>query len=261
MNKSMYGLVVIMLTATTLSAQTETTEKSPNWKFSSIGVNYGSVYDRYQEMSLDMMYDFTKNPALLNRDLSGLYENLYRESSGVRFGLQTTLTAQRPNATIGHEIRLGASYSSREPMISYSDPFDIMQMEARDEIIYCNVVNEIGLDGAYILRKSFGKKGWFSAYTGAGISLGGAFNSQLVVMECSYDETGLMVSDTDSFYDAKSSMFTRLQVPIGIQFTMLKKVNFNIETAIGVGAQSVFGGRSYFMPVSTGFRLGLSYNL
>ncbi len=260
MKKISSGLALLLLTATTVSAQTETTNPAPKWTIHSFGINYGSVHDRYQDMSLEMMYDFTKNPALLDRNLTGLEENLYRVSTGYRLGIQTTFRAQRPNSSIGHEIRLGASWSGREPLISFSDPYNEEQMQPRDEIIYCNVVNEYGLDGAYLLRKSFGN-GWFSVYSGAGLSLGTSVNSQLVVMERSYDENGMMTSDTDSFYGAKSSLFSRVQVPIGIQFTLLQKVNFLAETRFGVGMQSMFGGRSYFMPLATGFRLGLSYNL
>ena len=259
MTKSIAGFVALILTST-LSAQTETSTPSTSWRLSSFGINVGTVHDVYQRMNLDMMYDFTENPALLDRDLTGMQENLYRESSGSRLGLNVSLEANRPNARFGHEIRLGAFFSNREPMISYHQS-SADENFASTNIIYCNIVNEVSIEGAYLLHKTLGRRGWFSAYAGAGLSIGSSFNNQLVVMESSSDSTGMFATGNDSFYDAKSSLFTRVNIPIGIQATVLKKVNFNFETNIGVGMQSVFGGRNYFMPVTSGIRLGLSYNL
>ena len=68
MKKSIFGLVVLLLTATTVSAQSEKSNNTKAWKIGSVGINYGTVHDKYQDMSLDMMYDFTKNTALLNRN-------------------------------------------------------------------------------------------------------------------------------------------------------------------------------------------------
>ncbi len=260
MIKSIFGLVAILLSATTVSSQTESM-KAPKWKVNSIGLNVGTVHDIYRRMNLDMMYDFTQNPALLDRDLTGMNNNLYRQSTGGRLGLNVTLTANRPNARFGHELRFGAFYSSREPMISFYDSNSEIDNFSSNRIIYCNVVNEVSLEGAYLVRKSFGKKGWFSTYTGLGITLGTSFNNQMVVMESTTDSSGMNISGQDSFYDAKSSLFTRVNMPIGIQATILRKVNINLETNIGVGVQSVFGGRNYFMPLTSGIRLGLSYNL
>jgi hypothetical protein len=259
MTKSIVGFVAVLLTATTVSAQTETTT-SPTWRLSSFGINIGTIHDVYQRMNLDMMYDFSQNSALLDRDLTGMDENLYRESSGGRVGLNVTLTADRPNARFGHEIRLGAFFSNREPLISYHEPSESGEFSGRS-IIYCNIVNEVSVDGTYLLRRSLGKKEKFSVYAGAGISLGTSFKNQLVVMETSSDTTGTFEPSNDSFYDGKSSLFTRVNVPIGIQANLLNKISFNLEATIGAGMQSVYGGRSYFMPFSGGLRLGLSYNL
>lgn len=259
MTKSIVGFVAVLLTATTVSAQTETT-KSPTWRLSSFGLNIGTVHDVYQRMNLDMMYDFTQNSALLDRDLTGMEEILYRESSGGRVGLNVTLSADRPNARYGHEIRLGAFFSNREPLISYHAPSEFGEASG-SSIIYCNVVNEVSLEGTYLLRRSLGKKEKFSLYGGAGISLGSSFNNKLVVMESSSDSTGMFASGSDSFYAGKSSLFTRVNVPVGIQANLINRVSFNFETIIGVGMQSVFGGRNYFIPFSGGIRLGISYNL
>ena len=259
MTKSILGLVAVLLTATAVSAQTETT-KAPGWRISSFGLNVGTVHDIYQRMNLDMMYDFTQNPALLDRDLAGMDQNIYRESNGSRLGLNVTLTTDGRNDRVLHELRLGAFYSNREPMISFYDPITMDDMSST-RIIYCNIVNEVSLDGAYLLRKQIGRRGWLSAYAGLGMTLGTSFNNELVVMESTTDSTGMNVSGQDSFYEAKSSLFTRVNIPIGFQATILRKVNFNLETNLGVGVQSVFGGRSYFMPLTTGMRIGLSYNL
>lgn len=261
MIKSTWSWVILLFIAANASAQSEEATPTRSWKFNSVGINYGVIHDRYKEMSLDMMYDFTKNPALLDRNLTGLQEDLYRTSDGLRMGLQATLRYQSPNASLGHEIRLGGYYSGREPLISYNNGFNAIDEPMGEEIIYCNVVNEYGLDATYIVRKPLGARKIVNVYTGAGVSLGGSFNSQLVVMERSYDDTGFMTSDTDSFYGAKSSLFSRIQVPVGIQFVVANTVNINIETGLGVGMQSVFGGNSYFIPSALGYRFGLSYVL
>jgi len=52
MKKISFGLALILLTATTVSAQTETTTPAPKWTIHSFGINYGSVHDRYQRYEL-----------------------------------------------------------------------------------------------------------------------------------------------------------------------------------------------------------------
>jgi len=261
MTKLMLGWVALIFMATTASAQTKTMQKTSNWRIGSIGLDIGHVHDVYQRMNLDMMYDFTRNSALLDRDLSGLKERLYRESSGNRLGLNVILKRNRPDARFDHEIRLGAFYSNREPMILYDYATPYFDDLSTSTVIYCNVVNEASLEGTYLLRKSFGKNDWFSTYAGLGVFLGGSFNNRLVVMESATDTEGNETLQENNFYAAKSSVFTRAQLPIGIQATVLKKVNFSLETHFGVGMQSVVGGRSYFMPTTTGLRFGVSYNL
>jgi hypothetical protein len=256
MRKSHLLLAAISCLAINSFGQTEVQAKT--WKISSIGGEFGFIRDSYQKMDLSTMYDLTKNPALLSRDLSGFDENLYRESGGAKIGINVSFSSPRAN-NWSHEIRTGVFYSSREPMISYNSG-EVSSGENRS-IIYCNVVNELSADGAYLLRKSVGSKGWFSVYGGIGATIGSSFNNKTIVMESTFSNIIEESSFTQETYEAKSSLFTRLYVPVGFQATLFKRFNLGLETNIGIGMQSVYNGRSYFMPINTGLTTKLSFNL
>ncbi|MFT5858369.1 MAG: hypothetical protein ACI865_000455 [Flavobacteriaceae bacterium] len=254
-------LVLILTTSYWSTAQIETTPKLNKWKISSFGIEAGMIRDSYAKMDLESMSDFTKNPALLDRNLDGYTENLYRESSGRKLGANVVITRTDPSSRLTHEIRLGAFYSEREPFISYnSNDFDATGEYS--SIIYCNVVHEASLDGAYILRRSVKRAKWFSTYVGIGATLGASFNNKLVVMENTVTDADFNFDEShNETYDAKESIFTRLYLPVGIQATILGKVNVGIESNIGIGLQSVIKGKSYCMPLNTGLTLKLGYNL
>lgn len=254
------SLLIAALTTLTFSstAQIETEIPNNKWKISSIGGEYGFIRDSYQKMDMGTMIDFTKNPALLERDLYGYTENLYRTSSGVKLGLNVTLTSGKMTSNWSNEIRLGAFYSGREPMITYNSGsgFD----DDHSSIIYCNVVNEISLDGAYIFRRTSDKFDWFSVYGGIGVNLGSSFSSKLIVMENDFNFQNEDWNFTQESYDAKSSVFSRVYLPVGMQFTLFKHYNLGLESNIGIGMQSVVKGRSYLMPLNTGLTAKIGYN-
>lgn len=265
----------IAICSFTSFGQTEIVPKT--WRFASVGVEFGTMRDTYQKMNLQAMQDFTMNPALLSRDLTGFTENLRRDSPGSKMGINVTLSSERAN-NWSHEIRMGLFYSSREPMINFTNgggPYSSNGVFVSQEIksvIYCTAINEIALDGAYILRKT-GKNraSWFSYYAGLGMNLGSSFNTRTFVIEhttpatVSSNSFGTQIQEqgtgVTTGYQAKESVFTRLYVPIGVQATFFKRVGLGLESNIGVGMQSVVKGKSYFLPFNAGVTAKLSYSL
>jgi hypothetical protein len=242
------------------SAQTETGIGKSPWKVGSFGVNLGGVRDSYQKMDLSSMYDLTKNPALLDRDLTGYEEDIQRVSGGATVGLNLTLISDRGNSGWQHEIRLGGSFSSREPMIHYRQP-GVDPASSTNTLIYCHVVNEFNVSGAYLFRKSPKAAPWFSVYGGLGVNVGSSFNSKVMVIENSFEWDNPSTStNSTSAYQGKESIFSRVYAPVGVQFQLFNHFNLGLETNIGVGMQNVIGGDSYFMPITTGVQLLVSYS-
>ncbi|MCH2223554.1 MAG: hypothetical protein MK066_02200 [Crocinitomicaceae bacterium] len=256
MKKTLLILVIATVSSSVFSQKS--TEKASSLKLNSIGVELGVNLDIYQNMNLQTMHDLTQNPALLSRDLTDHNATFYRNSFGGRFGINASFTP----ANASREIRFGASYIVSEPMISY----DRNEMNGNSHsIIYCNMVNEVNLNGAYLFKKSPVIAPWLNFYAGVGTSLGSSFNNQMVVMENTntIDQTteeSTFTHETD-FYASKSSFYGRIYAPLGISATILRKVRFGIEGTIGTGVQSVYGGKTYFMPFSGGLKTTLAYVL
>lgn len=238
----------------------ETTVKVKKLKLNSIGVDFGYAGDRYSKMNLESMYDLTKNPALLDRDLNDYTSSLYRSSEGGRFGINASFTpfsTANDSYNTNHEIRFGAYFSSREPLISY-DRTDVNGNH--NSIIYCNMVREISLTGAYLIRKSPAKAKWFSVYAGLGASLGTSFNDKMVVMENSYSPNDYMSGTFDiEVYEAKSSFYSRVYAPLGMDVTIFNRVRLGLEATVGVGMQNVYGGKTYLMPLSGSITTKLAF--
>ncbi len=95
----------------------------------------------------------------------------------MKIGVNVTLSSGLQTGNWEHEVRLGAFYSNREPLISYNQ-YSETNGDYRS-IIYCNVVNEMSLDGAYILRRRSQKRQWFSLYTGLGVTAWTTINNQV----------------------------------------------------------------------------------
>jgi hypothetical protein len=242
-------------------AQNET-KKIRGLKINSIGIEVGTNRDTYQKMDLETMYDLTQNPALLDRDLNGYESNFYRTTSGGKIGFNLSFTPYSRKTgeyNSAHEIRLGAHYVNSEPLISY---YKFGQQGISSSFMYCNMVNEVSLNGAYLFKKSPTIAPWLSFYAGVGASLGSSFNNKMLVMEStitSNDDTSSKYSYESDFYDAKSSFYSRIYAPLGINVTIFNKVQFGFEGTIGSGMQSVYDGKTYLLPVTHGVKGTLAF--
>lgn len=269
MIKSSMCISVFLALAWSSTAQVNKETIKTGWRITSATIDYGQIKDKYSKMDLETMYDFTKNPELLDRDLSGYSESLFRESEGIKIGASIILSSGRLTGNWEHEARLGALYSNREPFILYSKGTIETEMHT---IIYCNVVNEFSLDGAYILRRKNLKHQWLSFYTGLGLNLGATINNELVVMDYSYDSEsafsgseneGITMGETtngEESYDAKESVISRLYIPLGVQVSFFDKVSLGLESNMGIGFQSMIKGKTYFTRANTGLVVKLGYN-
>ncbi|PHR33159.1 MAG: hypothetical protein COA38_05570 [Fluviicola sp.] len=258
MTKSIILVAFIALSGSTFAQENAT--KVKKFKLNSIGIDFGYTGDRYSKMNLESMYDLTKNPSLLDRDLNGYTSSLYRSSDGGRIGINASFTpfsTANDSYNTNHEVRFGAYYSSREPLISYNR---IDADGTRNSIIYCNMVQELSLTGAYLIRKSPAKAKWFSVYAGLGASLGSSFNDKMVVMESHYDPNDYStITNENAFYEAKSSFYSRVYAPIGLDVTIFNRVRLGLEGTIGVGMQNVYGGKTYVMPLSGSITTKLAF--
>lgn len=258
-------LLILAITAVSSASFAQKSTKVPALKLNSFGIEFGLITDRYQQMNLETMHDLTQNPALLSRDLSGLNTNFHRNTAGGRVGVNLSFTPYNSvdnSYNTSREIRFGATFTNSEPMVSYNRN----DMEGNSSsIIYCNLVNEVSVNGAYLVKKSPVKAPWLSVYAGLGASLGTSFNTKMFVMENEYTfdeetQTTNRIEETNE-YASKSSFYGRVYAPIGVNATILKKVQIGLEGTLGTGMQSVYGGKTYFMPFSGGFKTTLSYKL
>lgn len=253
-------LFVLIAISGTSFAQKSTTDKVKKLKLNSIGVDFGVTADRFSKMNLESMYDLTKNPALLDRDLEGYSSSLYRSASGGRFGINASFTpfsAVNDSYNTNHEIRFGAYFSSREPLISYN------KTDANgttNSIIYCNMVREVSLTGAYLLRASPANAKWFGVYAGLGMSLGSSFNDKMVVMQSSFNSEQMSYESLgNETYEGKSSFFTRVYVPLGLDITIARRIRLGLEGQVGIGMQNVYNGRTNLMPVTGSITTKLAF--
>ncbi len=258
MRNSIFIIALIAISGSAIAQ--ETTVKPKKLKLTSIGIDFGVVADRYAKMDLEAMYDLTKNPALLDRDLNGYESSLYGSSGGGRFGINASFTpfsSANDSYNTNHEVRFGAYYSLREPLISY----DRTEADGTHKsIIYCNMVQEFSLNGAYLIRKSPANAKWFSVYAGLGASLGSSFNDKMVVMERSYNgDYSTVGTNENAFYEAKSSFYSRVYAPLGLDVTIFNRVRLGLEATFGLGMQNVYGGKTYAMPFSSSITTKLVY--
>lgn len=252
--KSMLLLLVVCLSLPTFGQDIETTLPVKKWTVSSFSVATGMQMDRYMKMDLETMRELTFNPALLDRDLNGYSEQLDRNSSGVRMGGNITLRSANQTANgFEREIRIGAFYSAREPIVYYTKTVG----DVYSTVLYCNMVNEVSVDGAYLLSKRSARIKRLRMYAGLGLSVGSTFNNKSIVMESSYGEEES--TNTQDEYRGESSLISRLYIPVGVEFNVLKKLALGLEGNLGVGMQNIYSGKSYFMPVSASMQLKLAY--
>ena len=257
---SILAIAALTISLTGYSQVEGGTSTPEKWHITSFGSEIGILRDSYNKMNLESMYDFTANPALLDRNLDGYNETLYRESTGVKIGANVTLTSGTMSGKWSHEVRLGAFYSNREPLVSYNRSFN--EEEVYKTIIYCNVVNEIALDGAYILRRKSTRRPWISVYGGLGANLGATFNNQMVIMEQAsmIGENGGF-ENSNEYYDGKESIMARVYIPFGLQISIFNRVLLGMESNLGVGLQSVINGKTYLTRANSGFVLKMGYQL
>jgi hypothetical protein len=87
------------------------------------------------------------------------------------------------------------------------------------------------------------------------------FDGKVMVKEHSFEWDNPSTSTySESAYQGKKSIFSRVYAPVGVQFQLFNHFNLGLETNIRVGMQNVIGGKSYFMPITTGMQALVSYS-
>ena len=258
------------------SGMAQSTKLSP-LKLSSINFSFGFYSDIYQRMDMDAMRDISTNTAIFNQNLDGYTESLWRESSGTlivldaQFYRLNPLTQEYDRNKI---VRFGISYSEREPAVSYNktsvDSNGMRQVQY--SIVYCNVQNEVNLNGAYIWKSGGNQKRILRFYAGLGGNMGLTFNDEMIVMQNTnttvMDSTGKFQyynqrydSQDDIIVPARTALFLRAYAPVGVELNVWK-AKLGLEGSAGFGMHQIMGGRTYFMPFnySLNFRLGINFN-
>jgi hypothetical protein len=247
-------LLVVCLSLPSFGQDLETILPVKKWTISSFSLTAGMQNDRYMKMDLETMRELTANPSLLDRNLDGYDEQLNRNSSGIRLGGSITLrSANQTTNGFDREVRIGAYYSTREPVVYFTNTVN----EITSSILYCNLVNEVSIDGAYLLSKRPARIERLKMYTGIGLSIGSTFNNKSIVMESTYGEDVSTYSEDK--YRGKSGLISRLYLPVGMEFTVLKKLALGLEGNLGVGMQNVYSGKSYLIPVTSSLQAKLTY--
>lgn len=235
------------------------------WQPQKVGVSIFGDWDVYQNQSLDRMYDHTVRPEEIVRDLSNYEESLQHSTNGAGFQADFTFTKNGVTSPFKHELRFGLGvHLAREGVIDYSATSNNGDTIITNSLIYCNVDNEINLRADYLFSR--GRR--LQYYFGIGGNLGTTFDESMVLMynNSKYldnEDPEDIYSYSDHYqeqFDAKSAIFGRIQVPIGLRLIMFKRVEIASEVRMGVGFQKIVSGKSYFMKNTGQYLMSLRYH-
>ncbi len=253
-------LLLLILAIPVLAYSQSDTAKKSKFILASVSFELGRTVDRYPKVDLDMMYDLTKNSYKLDRDLVGFDATYDRDVEGSRIGASIALIPFNKNEndySTRSEIRLGLFYSERGTHLSY---LLSASNGAFKSVSYSTKFKEISLNGAYVWKYSpkFAKR--FTLHAGLGLGFGSTFRDKTSVSQhFSSGQTNEIPNSIFETYEGKSSFFARAYTPLGIDFALAERFDIGLESTFGVGFQQVYGGTSYFIPISGSLAIKASY--
>ena len=252
-------LLSLLLLSGHAHSQTQDSLKRP-FILASMSFEWGQMQDRYTEINLATMYDLTKNPTDLDRDLSAhsvLYDRLV---TGSRLGFSIALipfSKKIGDYSTTSELRIGLFYSVRGTHLSYNfqDTSGAIQ-----ETNYSTRFKELSATAAYVWKYNPKFAERFTLSGGLGLGIGSTLFDKTSVAE-HFSQGGLNEIPFSKFnvYEGKSSLFTRLFVPLGIDFALSERFDIGLTATAGMGFQTVYGGGNYTIPLSGSLAVRLSY--
>lgn len=258
MNKNL--LLFLIITYPVLAFSQDDTLKKKSLILASISFELGRTIDRYAEMDLDMMHDFTQNPTELDRNLTGYSETQYEDVAGSKMGVSIALIPfdqDENDYSTTREIRVGLLYSARGTSLSYllSDTSGAFQ-----SVNYSTRFKELSANGAYVWKycPKFAQR--FTLHGGIGLGIGSTLYDKTSVAEhISSGEINEIPSSLFNVYKGKSSLFARAYTPIGIDFALAERFDIGVQSAFGIALQQVYNGESYLIPLSGSLAVKVSF--
>ncbi|MDG1333615.1 MAG: hypothetical protein P8P74_14860 [Crocinitomicaceae bacterium] len=240
-------------------SQSDTTKKS-KFILASLSFEMGPMLDRYSNVDLEMMYDWTSNPTEIERDLTDHTENFERDVSGSKVGVSIALipfnNKEIDYSTIG-ELRFGLFYKVRGTYLSY---FRSDTSSAYKSVGYSTRFKELSLHSSYVWKYNPKFAERFTLHAGIGIGLGSTFSDETSVAEIiSSGQAAEIPNSLFQKYQGKSSFFFRPFVPIGIDFALSDRFDVGIQSYFGMAMQQVYRGETYTIPISGSVVVKLSY--
>ncbi len=252
-------LLSLLLLSEGAHSQTEDSLKRP-FILASMSFEWGQMQDRYTEINLETMYDLTKNPTDLDRDLSAHSVQYDRLVSGSRLGFSIALipfSKKIGDYSTTSELRVGLFYSVRGTNLSYNfeDTSGAIQ-----ETNYSTRFKELSATAAYVWKYNPKFAERFTLSGGLGLGIGSSLFDKTSVAE-HFSEGGLNEIPFSKFnvYAGKSSLFTRAFVPVGIDYALAERFDFGITGTVGTAFQTVYGGENYMIPFSWSLAARLGY--
>ena len=243
-------LLSLLLLSGSAHSQTEDTVKR-SFILASMSFEWGRTQDRYTEIDLATMYDWTKNPAELDRDLAQHSVEYDRIVEGSRLGVSFSLipySKKISDYSTTQELRLGLFYSVRGTHLSY-DFADTSG--ARQETNYSTRFKELSITGSYLWKYSPKFAERFTLYGGIGLGIGSTVYDKTSVAEHFSDgQLNEIPFSKFNVYEGKSSLFTRAFVPIGIDYALAERFDIGLTATAGMALQTVYGGENYLIPFS-----------
>jgi len=245
------------------AAQTTTNTRVADmkpWRTTYFNMSFAVDNDHFNEMSLERMMAFSKNPEEIERDLRNMDAEITPITAGV--AIHTNVGIAPLNRSTGEyhtdrEVRIGIGlHAPKEAMVTYKSA------TLDTSIVYCNLHTEFTLEGAYIRKGTFGTHG--RCYAGLGASGGVSFGNEMVLITGRYFEPGAHPSEqvdknpVMEKYAAKTLAYTRLFVPFGVHYGVADKWSVGLDFRLGIGAQFLAGASTNFIKKTGMFAIGFT---
>ena len=258
MNKNIVLFLILTISGVANSQSEET--KIKKFRFSSIGFEMGRTVDRYARINLETMYDLTKDPTLLDRNLTDHTVIYDRIVEGSKIGFSTSIVhynEEKEAYSSNQEIRFGLYYSERGTHLGYNF---VDTSGGYRSVNYSTRFKELSINGAYVYKYNPESARRFTFHAGPALSIGMSLNDKTSVAEhFSSGAPGEIPFSKFNEYAGKTSLFIRTYAPVGIDFAIGERFDIGAEGTVGMGIQEVIGGSTYIIPFSWSATVRLSF--
>ncbi len=256
--KIVFGLVLSLLT---IFSYAQSNVK--RLKYNQFDFGLGVDNDQYHRMSLNNLTALAENPDALERDLSGMTEEISSKTDGL--GLYFNRSYAPWNKKKGEylsnqSLRVGIGmHSPKESMITYKNK------ELDTSIVYCNLHSEFTFEFAYLWNGAWGADKKFVWYCGVATNTSISLSNEMLLIEGEYFEPGAHPSTQESFEEktqhfiAKPVVYNRFFVPYGVHRIVGKKWSVGFDARRGFGVQSILGGSSNLINKTGTFMIGAKF--